>query len=561
MKKLLTLLVAITFTCFAAAQSFNTPLFIPDTLSGTDFILDVNDTTKEFYPGAVSPTCGYNDNDYLGPTLVFKQNDSVEILVTNNMTLATTVHWHGMHVPAIWDGGPHNIVLPNETWNPKFKIYDEAATMWYHSHLHHFTREQVNKGLAGMIIIQDDNEAALDLPREYGVDDIPVMLMDRIFTDSGILGDTTVMGDSILINGTILPYLDCPAQMVRFRVLNASAQRTYNIGISDNRDFSIIAGDGSLLEQPLTANRILVSPGERYEIVVDLSSDNGQTIYMMTYASELGPGITGGPADIFDDLWPTDIDGLDLNILELRVTAPNANALSAISQNLNVVTPIDTNLATNTRHKKLSGALNNAGERIWTIDGRQYNDGIVNDIIDLDAIEIWEIENSSALLHPFHIHSGHFYIIDRNGLAPAAHELGKKDVVINYPGETLRFIMEFVDFADNDNAYMYHCHLLNHEDKGMMAQFLVVDSSFYNSIVEIDNSFFTIINPVQAELHITSDETVLSTTILNIKGQIVFDAESDQSVLTIDVNGLEKGYYFVAVETKDGYGIKKFLKN
>ena len=216
--------------------------------------------TTDFFGGSPTATYGFNGN-YLGPTLIFNRFDSVNIDVTNQLAEETTVHWHGLEVPARYDGGPHNVIDPSATWDVGFRVLDHAATMWYHSHLHHNTARQVNKGMAGMIIIRDDEEAALDLPRTYGVDDIPLVLQDRQFNGAGELVDSVSFGNHFLINGSLPPYKEVPAQIVRLRLLNGASHRPFVIGMSDNRDFSVIGTDGGLLTAPVDTNRLIMSPG------------------------------------------------------------------------------------------------------------------------------------------------------------------------------------------------------------------------------------------------------------------------------------------------------------
>ena len=154
------------------------PLPIPDTLSGSSINLTVQEGTWEFHAGEMVNTYGYN-GDLLGPTLLLEQGGTVTLNVTNALPDLTTTHWHGLHVSAENDGGPHSLIYPNTTWSPSFTVLDRASTFWYHPHGHGLTDYQVSKGAAGMIIVRDAQEAALDLPRTYGVDDIPLILQTK----------------------------------------------------------------------------------------------------------------------------------------------------------------------------------------------------------------------------------------------------------------------------------------------------------------------------------------------------------------------------------------------
>jgi bilirubin oxidase len=155
-------------------------LLIPDTISGTIFNLNVLDTSKVFYPGFTTNTYGINSK-YLGPTLFLNKGDSVSLQVNNQLTDTTTIHWHGLHVAAMNDGGPHNFILPNSIWNPKFKVRDHAAMYWYHPHLHMKTNKHVSLGAAGLIIVRDSVEKSLNIPRKYGIDDFPLVIQSKCF--------------------------------------------------------------------------------------------------------------------------------------------------------------------------------------------------------------------------------------------------------------------------------------------------------------------------------------------------------------------------------------------
>ena len=262
------------------AQPFTDTLWIPPVLTGTTFNLEVAPSTKQFFGGPSTNTYGIN-GDYLGPTLIFNQGDFIQLNVTNSIGEPTTMHWHGMHVASVDDGGPHTAILDGQTWSPDFTILDKATTFWYHPHLHQKTNEHVSLGAAGMIIVKDDEEAAIELPREYGVDDIPLIIQSKAFTlqnQIDLMGDDNVK----MVNGIINPFVNCPAQTIRFRILNASSGRVFNLGISDDRNFRQIGSDGGLLEAPVIMNRLQISPGERAEIIVNFTNDESEILHLLT---------------------------------------------------------------------------------------------------------------------------------------------------------------------------------------------------------------------------------------------------------------------------------------
>lgn len=451
----------------STAQTFaQNQLYIPPTISATEFDLTVAPSTYEFVPGTPVTTFGIN-GDILAPTLIFQKGDFVTLNVINNLNETTTMHWHGMHVPAADDGGPHSLIPANTTWIADFEVLDRATTFWYHPHWHENTARQVNMGLAGVIIVQDDEEAALGLPRTYGVDDIPLIIQDRAFRPNGQI-DITPFGDQMMVNAILDPYVEVPAQVIRFRLLNGSSERVYNIGMSDNRNMYQIGSDGGLLESTVTQNRILLSPGERAEVLIDFGGNNGQTLSLMSYATEMPPGVPGGNMGPGSE---PPLGGTDFDIMEIRVQAA-AGGITTIPTNLVSHQPWQENEAVRTRSKTFNAPAGPG--QPFTINNQVFNMMVNNDTVIVDDIEIWELTNESNIAHPFHIHDIQFYILDRNGQQPPENERGLKDVVLVYPNETVRFITQFADFADPEIPYMYHCHILPHEDGGMMGQFVVI---------------------------------------------------------------------------------------
>ena len=205
-----------------------------------------------------TPTLGYNGT-YLGPTLVAERGERVRVDVANGLDEQTTVHWHGMHLPAAADGGPHTPIAAGGTWHPEWTIDQPAATLWYHPHLH--GRDPgTGRCRAGRDVPRpDDDESALPLPRDYGVDDVPVIVQDRSFAGDGSFSGGLgmqfdgVLGDTILVNGTIAPFLDVTTERVRLRLLNGSSARMYDFAFADGRSFALVATDGGLLEAPVTS--------------------------------------------------------------------------------------------------------------------------------------------------------------------------------------------------------------------------------------------------------------------------------------------------------------------
>lgn len=464
-----------------------TPLPIPDTLSGAAMQLTVQEGTWEFHPGEVVNTYGVN-GDLLAPTIILQQGQQVTLNVTNTLPDLTTMHWHGLHVSAANDGGPHSLIYPNTTWSPSFTVLDKASTFWYHPHGHGLTDYQVTLGLAGMIIVRDPEEAALALPRTYGVDDIPLILQAKAIVGGQLMVHTGL--DSIITaNGVRNAWKEVPAQVVRLRCLNGSSERTFNLGLSNGMEFQVIGTDGGLLSAPVPSTRLQLMPGERAELLVDLGALQGLAFQLMAYNSELPTGIIGAAqvgngSAYLDGYLENGLNGADHALCSFTVGAPTANAINAIPATLATVVPYSPADVDVTRTFLMVPASMGPLEMIegpFEMNGELFDMDVINEVVELGATEIWEFTNNTMLGHPIHIHDIQFNILDRNGAAPEAWESGWKDVVYVPPMGSARVITRFDDFADPDMPYMYHCHLLMHEDEGMMGQFVVVDP---NSIQE-----------------------------------------------------------------------------
>ena len=246
-----------------------------------EFDLKVQYGKTEFIEGHQADTLGYN-GDYLGPVIRVNRGDDVKINIHNTLDEPTTVHWHGLEVPAEMDGGPHQLIIQDAIWEPYFKIDQPAATLWYHPHLLHKTGEQVYKGLAGLFYIDDENSKKLDIPKEYGVNDIPLIIQDKRFTDNGSISYELDMmdsmngflGDTVIVNGAINPRLDVKNEIIRLRLLNGSNAKTYSFNFSGNTKFHQIASDGGFLEESVEMDILSLAPAERAEILLDLSDHN-----------------------------------------------------------------------------------------------------------------------------------------------------------------------------------------------------------------------------------------------------------------------------------------------
>lgn len=548
------------------------PLFIPDTLSGTVFNLTAQSGITQFFTGKNTTTFGYNGN-LLGPTLLMNKGDNVTLNVTNTLTVSTTVHWHGFHIPAKDDGGPHQMIMPTMTWSPSFKILNNASTYWYHPHGEAKTEIQVSKGLAGLIIIRDSAEASYTLPRRYKVDDFPLIVQSKAFDFFDQIMTATHEDSFPMVNGTMDPYLQVPKQIVRFRILNGSADRTYLFGLSDNSSFSVIASDGGLLAQPYSTTRLRLSTGERAEILVDFSNDTiGQQKYLRSYASELPRGIIGADSVgtstivIQEGYYSNPLNGLDFNLLRLDVIASTSDPVTSIPTAFTPITPIPTASANVTRQIHFSPDTVTSGMQGY-VDGpflmnnTPFHMDSINQIVHLNDIEIWTLTNETMVAHPFHIHDIQFFVVDINGNPPPTEYAGYKDVILVKPNDTVRFITHFTNFADDSVPYMYHCHLLHHEDDGMMHSFLVIDTTL-SAITEngLENSILIFPNPSAGKVQIQSlKHRINNISAINMIGEkVYFLKNSGYSSLT-DLSGWPQGIYLFQIETSAGIITKKVI--
>lgn len=461
-----------------------TPMAIPPAITNTNINLSLQTGVTQFYSGVNTNTMGAN-GALLGPTLIMNQGDNISITVDNQLGDTTTIHWHGMHVAPENDGGPHSIILPGQQWNPQFTVLDKAGTHWYHPHLHMRTDEHVSKGIAGLILVRDTEEAGLGLPQTYGVDEFPIVMQTKGFDGAGQITVHTDLDTSVMVNGTVNAFTDLPSQVVRLRVLNGSSQRVMEFGFSDNRSFSLIGTDGGLLAAPLSMTRYRMAPGQRADILIDLTTSLGNNFQLMSFASELpnavygasqpgmGPGATGS----LPDYTSNPLNGNDYQLLDINVVAQTGAPVLTIPGSLATFTPLTEGSENITRNLTFTsvgpmGDLNGP----FLINGASFDMSTINYTIPLDNIEIWSLTNQTPIGHPFHIHDVQFFILDINGNPPPPELQGYNDVVF-VPGGmgNVRFIAQFSDHANDSIPYMYHCHMLTHEDMGMMGQFLVTD--------------------------------------------------------------------------------------
>ncbi len=547
---------------FAAAfatlhMQAQTLISIPDTLSGASIDLTLETGSRTFFPGTQTATIGYN-GAYLGPTLILQKGQTATLHVHNQLGDTTTTHWHGLHVAPKNDGSPHTMIMAGETWSPTFPVMDPAAMYWYHPHLHGKTMQQVLKGAAGLIIVRDAAEAALNLPRTYGVDDIPLVFQFQTFNNQKQIVLNDELDNTVLVNGTVNGMVNAPAQVVRLRLLNASSHRVFRFGFADGKAFQQIGGDGGLLNAPVPLSRLTLGPGERAEILVDFAGLAGQTFSLKTFGNELPQGFPGGPAMMGMSLGP--LDNTNFQVLQINVMPPTANP----------VTTIPTALINNTVWPSAGAGLRSFGLTAqpmmsmtnFFINGLKFNLETVNFSIELGKTEVWTITNQTMMAHPFHVHGNSFYILEKNGTTPPANERGRKDVVLVPPmNGSVKIIMKFEDFADAEIPFMYHCHILSHEDNGMMGQF-VVKAPASGTVELVSGKLGIYPNPAREIIFFDLGEvssTGVRCQVTDALGRVVLEQQVQISNGrgSIETGGLPSGSYAVSVL----YGGKAYTGN
>lgn len=428
-----------------------------------------------FFPGRRSATMGYNGS-YLGPTLRVHRGDDVTVTVSNNLSADTTVHWHGLLVPGELDGSPHQTISPGETWRPTLPIRQPAATLFYHSHAHGQTAEQVYAGLAGLLFVTDEEEQGLGLPSDYGVDDLPILIQDRQFVDGRLVLPAGMMvaldgrrGNVILVNGAYNPRADVPRSLVRLRLVNGSNARTYDLSFSDGRAFYWIGTEGGLLEKSVELQSLTLASGQRAEILVDFSDGKPVSLVSAPDQSTLrmhGMGMMHRHEASENNAGDETVLTFSPRLASSKrgsTTLPLLLASRAVPDPATVVAR--RRLVLNMR----LGGMMDSDEEPLTINHRRFDMDRIDEEVELGAVEIWKV-SGQKMAHPFHIHGVHFDVLRRDGEEPDLLDQGPRDTIV--VDEPVELLIRF-DQPASKAPFLFHCHILEHEDEGMMGQFSV----------------------------------------------------------------------------------------
>jgi FtsP/CotA-like multicopper oxidase with cupredoxin domain len=432
------------------------------------------------------------ERSYLGPIIRARTGQKVRIRFTNAIADPTIVHWHGLHVPAEMDGHPRLVIPGGETYVYEFEIRNRAGTYWYHPHPHGLTGPQVYGGLAGLFLVSDDEEEAAGLPSgEY---DIPLVLQDRAFDHSNQLIYLSghhmeqmngFLGDWIMVNGQPDFNLPVATRAYRLRLLNGSNARIYRLAWKDGRPLTVIGTDGGLLEEPVQRRYVMLGPGERVELWADFSNDavGSETALVslpfdggMLGGGRMGRGMMGGGGDGLPN-------GAGFTIFRVRVNRAEETALT-LPQRLSAIERYDPADAVNPEDPKRFHLV--MRHMTWTINGRTFRMEQVaaEERVALNSLEVWEFINEGggmgmmggmAMPHPIHLHGMQFQVLQRRGVTHEGYvDEGWKDTVLLMPGERVRVLVRFGDYP---GLFLYHCHNLEHEDMGMMRNYLVENTA------------------------------------------------------------------------------------
>ena len=407
-------------------------------------------TRVSLVPGTMTDVYAYNGR-VPGPTLEAREGDRIIVHFQNDLPVPTSVHWHGLHIPQIADGSPFHPVAPGRRRDYAFTLQPgSAGTYWYHPHPDHTTGAQIGRGLYGTIVVRPAidplppmREQLLVLSDNRLTADGTIDWPDPKSLQAGIDENNGREGEHFFVNGQVAPTLAITSgETQRWRILNASASRVYRLSL-EGHTFLHVGSDGGLFEKPVEVKEILLANSERVELIVRGTGAPGSRAVLQALPYDRYAPPTR-PKD-----WNT-----TRNLLTLQYSTEAPIAPIAIPDRLRAVPAIDPSRATVTRVLSFGQGI---------INGRKMDMKRVDERAKLGATEIWTIENLVAMDHPFHLHGFQFQILDRNGVAEPFTSW--KDSVNVPKHETVRIIVKFDDYP---GKWMYHCHILDHEDHGMM---------------------------------------------------------------------------------------------
>ena len=463
-----------------AAQSFDQPLFLPKVLNTSTIRIPIKQTAVQIMPTGPKTTMWTYGGTYPGPTIVRPAGHDTKVTFVNKLPTkaSLSMHFHGDHHAWTADGQPTRfLIAQGKSLTYNFPLTDgghpeRAAFQWYHDHRMAVTTRNNWRGLQGMFIVTDGWTKKLGLPT--GRYDVPLMVSERSFNANNQLvsvpphgmmlkGPTAppndgTIGDHILVNGRFAPYFNVYAHRYRLRLLNTSPFTTYDFALSDGRPLVQIGTGNGLLPKSVVRQDILLGPAQRADVIVDFRGELGSNVVLESVPRQNPPKNGAGTPSA--------------QLMQFRVTS-SASDSSQVPSTLEAAPKM-------TIPKKVSavwtvGVMGNASNGAsWTLDGKSYDPKRVVLKVTRGATQMWELRNPTNVTHFIHIHEEQWRTVLRDGKAPPAWERGLEDTWRLDPGERVRVVAKFTDYL---GVFMIHCHMLDHEDDGLMAQFAVVDSS------------------------------------------------------------------------------------
>lgn len=413
--------------------------------AGDAYELEVRSAQVTIVPGTTTTIWGY-DGRFPGPTIAARSGRPVSVTFANALPAPLAVHLHGGRVAPEHDGHPMDLIPPGASRRYEYPNDQPHSTLWYHDHAMDQTAENVYRGLAGLYLLRDDEESGAGLPT--GDFDVPLLLQDRSFGPDGQLAYPSgtqardgVVGNVFLVNGVPQPSFTVARRPYRFRIVNGANARPYDVEL-EGRSLWQVGTDGGLLPAPVHVPSIRLGIAERAEVVIDFGQmDPGQQVVLRDR-----------------------ISGTGLIRFDVEAGGGAAFALPAVLRSI-----ADLPAPTVEREVRLQ---QDESTGMWVLDGRVFDHDRIDARARLGGVERWRLVNESAFEHPFHLHLAMFRVESR-GLADAPrNERGWKDTVRVGPGETVTFTTRFSGYP---GTFVYHCHILEHEDHSMMAQIRIVD--------------------------------------------------------------------------------------
>ena len=458
------------------------PLYVPPTVGGQDLTLTAREAVADYGTGRGSAWT--LNGSVPAPTIRLQRGETARILLENGLPEETILHWHGLNVPEAADGHPRLAIGPGETYAYEFEVLDRAGLYWYHPHTHQRTAAQTYRGMAGLLVVEDEEERALRLPS--GEFELPLVLQDKRIGGGNAFDYRPGMGPDVMLgylgdtpftNGTADATVEVRRGVYRLRLLNGSNARIFDVGLSSGDPMTLIGTDGGLLGAPATVDRVMMATGERADLLVNFSRfEEGDRIVLRSFPFEIPgmmqPGMGMGRGRgmgrrHMEEMKGGAAQGAEMDLLEFVVTGeageearPLPDALSRIER------PRPAGDGPRRSFVFTSRMM------VHTIDGRPFEMERVDARVALGEPEIWTLINDSPVPHPVHVHAGQFRILGRSGgrgrIMP--WETGLKDTVLLWPGEEVDISVAFNDYR---GLFLLHCHNLDHEDQGMMANFMV----------------------------------------------------------------------------------------